>query len=108
MGEWFHIMGEFGGFSVFYSHSAVSKILGPIMECFFRFTCLCVLGHSRMSVSSHRVVGTELDGSPFLVVGIVSWGQMAVLHSSIPGQQSGETPDLNPDLVSLLSHYLWY
>ena len=35
-------------------------------------------------------------------VGIVSQEWMAVLCSSILGKQSGETPDLDPDLISLL------
>ena len=46
-------------------------------------------------------------GSPFLIVGAASLVQEAVLHSFAPGLQSGETPDLDPELVSLQSHYLW-
>ena len=45
--------------------------------------------------------------SPFLVVGTVSLVRKAVLHLFTLGLQSGETPDLNPELVSLQSRYLW-
>ena len=74
MGEWFHIMGEFGSFSLFHRHSAVHLF----------WSC------SRVSASSCRF---DMDGVRWFtfshtVVGVVSWDWMAVLCSSILGQQS--------------------
>ena len=89
VGEWFHIMEHFGGFlSVQSWHICTGVVLGrwPVLVGF------AWLGSG---------------GSPFLVVGAVSLVQKAVLHSFAPGLQSGETPDLDPELVSLQSCYLW-
>ena len=89
MGEWFHIVERFGGFlSLQLWHVCVGL----------------VLGHWQVLVG---FAWLESDGSPFLIVGVVSLVRRAVLHSFAPGLQSEETPDLDPELISLQCHYLW-
>ena len=89
MGERFPIVERFGSFlSVQSWHVCAGVVLG----------CWPVL------VGSARLGS---GGSPFLVVGTVSLVRKAVLCSFAPGLQSGETPDLDPELISLQSRYLW-
>ena len=44
-----------------------------------------ILGHSQVPID---LVWSESDGSPFLIVGVVSQGWRAILHSFAPGLQT--------------------
>ena len=102
MGEWFRIMEHFWQFSL------CNVVILPSVEFWVQLWHICAGIIPRHWQAPIGFVWSESNGSPFLVVGVVSRVWRAVLHLFVPGLQSGETPDLDPDLNSLQCLYLWY
>ena len=81
MGEWFRIMEHFWQFSL------CNVVILPSVEFWVQLWHICAGLIPRHWQAPIGFVWSESNGSPFLVVGVVSQVRRAVLRSFVPGLQ---------------------